>query len=238
MAWAVEPPLSSESSARAGNPRRQVFAIRRPNRLQFGLALDFTTGNSLMRLGFLLWLAICLFGFAALARYSGTPGSPGSATAHWPTKSIIRCEPDRFHLVVFMHPLCPCSSATLNSIERIRVASPRELEITVALSSEKQLLEAPESHSRRGKIKQIPAVSLIEDVDGIEASFFGARTSGAAFLYGPRKNLLFSGGLTPARGHCGDCDGLAAVADALRNSEAVFVSTPVFGCELLSDEAR
>jgi len=83
---------------------------------------------------------------------------------------------------------------------------------------------------------RIPGVSVVSD-EGGEAARFGAFTSGQALLYDSNGNLLFSGGITSARGHEGDNNGVNAIqslvasagADAGPRAES---TTPVFGCPL------
>ena len=61
---------------------------------------------------------------------------------------------------------------------------------------------------------------------------FHAETSGQTALYDATGNLLFSGGITSARGHEGDNDGRAAVVSLLTSDGAEERETPVFGCPL------
>ncbi|MBX3024991.1 hypothetical protein KF840_08790 [bacterium] len=83
----------------------------------------------------------------------------------------------------------------------------------------------------------IPGVRVLGDVDGRERSRFGAFTSGQAMLYGATGELLFSGGITPARCRAGDNPGRRAVAERLRAWPSSEGSTAaVFGCSLVADE--
>jgi hypothetical protein len=56
-------------------------------------------------------------------------------------------------------------------------------------------------------------------------------------LYGSEGNLLFSGGITAARGHEGDNAGRSAIISCLTKSEAERNQTPVFGCSLFARDA-
>jgi hypothetical protein len=78
----------------------------------------------------------------------------------------------------------------------------------------------------------IPGVDVSVDEQGQEAFRFGSQTSGQTFLYSPQGNLLFSGGITGARGHSGDNDGRSAILSLLTTGKAETPETPVFGCPL------
>jgi hypothetical protein len=75
------------------------------------------------------------------------------------------------------------------------------------------------------------------DIDGREARHFQAFTSGQTLLYSSEGELLFSGGITIARGHEGDNSGRLAIESLLANSAAEVRQTPVFGCPILISTA-
>jgi hypothetical protein len=58
-----------------------------------------------------------------------------------------------------------------------------------------------------------------------------------AVLYDARGRLLFSGGLTSARGHEGDSFGLRRIRSLLLTGEADRRDAPVFGCSLHHETA-
>lgn len=80
----------------------------------------------------------------------------------------------------------------------------------------------------------IPDVEVMRDDDGLEARRFEASTSGEVLLYDAEGNLLFSGGITAARGHSGDNTGRSALTALLARRGVSGSRTPVFGCPLFS----
>jgi hypothetical protein len=78
----------------------------------------------------------------------------------------------------------------------------------------------------------IPGVTVSTDDGGVEARRFGSYTSGQVMLYDERGQLLFSGGVTSARGHSGDNAGRNAIASLLLEKAAEKTRTAVFGCPL------
>jgi hypothetical protein len=84
----------------------------------------------------------------------------------------------------------------------------------------------------------IPGVRVTTDEGGREAARFGAGASGLTLLYGASGRLLFSGGVTAARGHEGDNAGRDALAGLLAGDANVEVETPVYGCRLFDPECQ
>jgi hypothetical protein len=92
-----------------------------------------------------------------------------------------------------------------------------------------------------------------EDEDGAEAARFGAATSGQVLVYGRDGALVFSGGITAARGHFGDNEGSKAIAHFVADprpaaevrerspadaSAGNLARTPVFGCPIFEAGAQ
>jgi hypothetical protein len=75
-------------------------------------------------------------------------------------------------------------------------------------------------------------VSVAADDEGREHARFGVETSGHVLLYDAAGKLMFSGGITPSRGHSGDNTGRDAVVRLLRHGGVERTKTPVFGCSL------
>jgi hypothetical protein len=85
----------------------------------------------------------------------------------------------------------------------------------------------------RQSAAEIPGVSVLTDVDGVEARRFGAETSGHTLLFDSTGLLLFSGGITESRGHAGSNAGESAIVSLVNKHSADRRSTLVFGCSLI-----
>jgi hypothetical protein len=184
-----------------------------------------------------LWIIGVSVGFVALAEYTGTPGSIAhEAPAAWPSASALEREAGRAKLLMFVHPECSCSRASLNELERLLVGfqdASLAVEVAFVLPS-----GAPESFadtSLWARANAIPGVRATRDRDGKEAARFGAATSGHTLLYGADGALLFSGGLTRARGHEGPSAGSARLATLLRRGHTDRSESAIFGCALEDD---
>lgn len=187
-------------------------------------------------LGSLLWIAISFAGLSSLTKYKAEPGSQGVASAGWPAGSRLRRDPDRPTLVLFLHPRCPCSRASLEELVAILSRAGHRARVLVALyrpSAE------PESWGKTDvwrKAADLPGVTALFDLDGMEARRFGASTSGHAVLYDAGGRLRFSGGITGARGRLGDNPGRRAVIEFLVSGASRGAGAPVFGCPILEDD--
>ncbi|MCA9279820.1 MAG: hypothetical protein H6815_09565 [Phycisphaeraceae bacterium] len=82
----------------------------------------------------------------------------------------------------------------------------------------------------------IPGVHVVSDYNGEEIQQFGASTSGECLLFDPSGNLVFSGGITGARGHVGDNAGSANIVAFSRGHQIHTAQTPVFGCSILGNQ--
>jgi hypothetical protein len=182
-----------------------------------------------------LWIPTVAFGISVLWKYSVTPGRPGTPPADWPANAPIQRTGGRSALVMFVHPRCECSSATLGELAIIMAHTPAQLDADVFFYS-----PASEAGSwvRTGlwnTANAIPGVRVHVDRDAAIAQSFGAFTSGQTLLYDPRGRLQFRGGITAFRGHSGDNAGRSAISALLLGktpSSAAAVMTPVLGCSL------
>jgi len=218
-------PNSALSFSRSSKPQRVrlLAAIQPSNSFIFGAVL--------------FWILAVGVGIKILLAYSNTPGKLSTPPSDWPASTAIQPQRNRACLLVFAHPQCPCSRATINELARIMAGSQGKVQAYVVFL-------APKSAKRdwiRGNLwkaaSAIPDVRVIADEDANEMRRFGASTSGQSLLYNARGHLLFNGGLTVARGHEGPNDGADAVFSFLQTGAAQRKTAPVFGCSLL-DESR
>ncbi|MFL5328550.1 MAG: hypothetical protein ACJ8C4_06510 [Gemmataceae bacterium] len=186
----------------------------------------------LLALGIAAWVAATLSGFVALARYEFTPGRATESAVLWPVGSTIERANDRPTLLIFAHPRCPCSQATVAELEKIVARCQDKLLVRVVLfCPEGAGLEWTDSTLCQS-VRRIPGARITFDSEGHEAKRFGVSTSGHALLYDVAGRLLFSGGITGGRGHEGDNAGRDAVIEWV-DGHAALDSTPVYGCPIV-----
>ena len=176
------------------------------------------------------WIGAVGAGTVKLFRYSGTPGAAATAPAGWPAEWTMRPAPAGVTLVVALHPRCTCSRATLGELARLMTRRQNGLQADVIMVSETS------DEARQGELwtiaAAIPGVTIIADPDGALAARLGAQTSGQTYAFDAGGKLLFSGGITPARGHMGENTGSDALGAILMKQQPTQSHSPVFGCAL------
>jgi hypothetical protein len=179
-----------------------------------------------------VWALTVADGFGRLAEYKQRPGEIESAPARWPSDSQISRNAGGATLVLFAHPRCPCTRASLAELARLMSGLGDRLSARVVFLRPTGAAADWDDTDLRQRASSIPGVLTLRDDDGVETARFRARTSGAAVLYAQDGRLLFSGGLTASRGHEGDSPGLRRIRSLLRTGSADRNDAPVFGCSL------
>lgn len=182
------------------------------------------------------WLVLATAGLATLWDYENAPGAPAEAPPSWPEASALGPAGREPRLVIVAHPKCPCTRATIRELERIMAENDGRLVTDVLFTTppgqDANYHETDLFHLASG----IPNVRVHRDDGGEETRRFGAVTSGQALLYDAGGTLLFSGGITAARGHEGNNAGRDAIYALLRDEDDAANTAKVFGCALLAPE--
>lgn len=180
------------------------------------------------------WLVAILFGMGILITYETRPGDAGQVEKLWPDRSHVALSHDRYTLLLFAHPRCPCTRATLDELAWVMSRCRDKFEATV-------LFLQPEGESTgwaRTDIWEIasgiPGVRVLTDAGGREAQNFGTETSGHVVVFNPSGKVVFHGGITPSRGHRGDSHGRSILHGLALQKPLVSEpqDAPVYGCPL------
>lgn len=155
----------------------------------------------------------------------------------WPAEATHPLSAHRPTLVMFVHPDCSCSGASLEELSRLMVTRRGEVALQIwfyqPIAGYESWLESP----LRKVAQALPDAAVLTDFDGREAHRFGAETSGYVALYAPDGTRLFGGGITLARGHRGTSVGERAIARWVRGEPDLSVA-PVFGCKIQESVER
>lgn len=190
--------------------------------------------RSLMVLLAVLWFGAMGAGTVAMFRYEFTAGGDAGAPKAWPSASSIPREAGQPTLVVFAHPRCTCTDATMQELEEVMAHTQSNVKVFVALFTPHDADEEWTNTAIWRRAAAIPGVIILKDEDGREAQRFNASTSGRTMLYGSKGELLFDGGITGSRGHVGENAGSDALISLLSQCAAANTTTPVFGCQIAS----
>jgi hypothetical protein len=191
-----------------------------------------------------VWTVAVIAGWTALGRYqfSANDSSGSKHVDHWPPESRLPRTLEHSTLIVFLHPKCPCSRASLTELERLftSVQGRTDGEINCVVDA-----TIPENASgdwldtdTLNRAKNLPNARVIADRGGAEAAAFGATTSGFVMLFNEQGTCQFAGGVTESRGHEGENVGLDALQRVLCNEINTTQSFPVFGCRLCLPESN
>jgi hypothetical protein len=184
-----------------------------------------------------VWLALLGLGHRWLLDYQAGPGTLGAAPADWPASDGLGPVAGRFTLLLFAHPHCPCTRASLQELSWVAARASDKADVCVLFVRPPG---APDGWERTGTwtaATAIPGVRVWADEDGREARRFGVQTSGQVLLYDSRGRLVFRGGITAGRGHQGDNPGRRALLARLASAEEGLGEAPVFGCPLFDDDS-
>jgi hypothetical protein len=187
----------------------------------------------------LAWSVSLAASLGAIHRYTSTSGSSGPTPPSWPAQSALPHDTTRPTVLVFVHPECVCTPTTIDAIRRVtQPASVRTMVIDSGPAAARSAGQRSQHWAQR-----IGATRVV-DATGIEASAFGAQVSGHVVVASASGRILFSGGITPGRGHAGPCEGLSAFQEALARATdapldgaSIEIPTPpVFGCPIFNEE--
>lgn len=184
-----------------------------------------------------LWLCLVVWGSVSLMAYGNRAGESAKVSATWPAESCVPPERGKATVLLFLHPRCPCSRATVRELEEALAPSSVPFCVRVVVFAP---TGEPEQWPRTGLVRdagELPGAEIFFDQDGKETERFGVRTSGHVLVYSSDGQLAFSGGVTPSRGHEGENAGMDAVRRFVRGQPLATRETVVFGCQILDADA-
>ena len=175
-----------------------------------------------------VWIACIAYGLFDLNQYQFKAGSD-VAVSDWPASTKLQRSTSLPTEILFLHPACPCSAASLDALQKIMSRCSRPAHVIVAFVKEDGIVT--EDTNLWQSAQKIPGIQILQ-VETTEPKLFGATTSGFLALYSPSGNLMFCGGITSERAHIGDSVGADAVVTCIDGSKPSIAKTPAFGCEL------
>jgi hypothetical protein len=179
-----------------------------------------------------LWLGGVVCGLFVVSAYENAPGANAAAPRQWPAGTTLVAATDRATLVFVAHPQCTCTSASLDELTQVLARAPQTAKTYVLFLRPTVFDRGWAESDLWRRAAALPAVIVVRDDDGAEARRFGVETSGQTLLYDRAGMLVYSGGITGARGHAGDNAGEAALLALLTRGESDRRAASVFGCPL------
>lgn len=192
-----------------------------------------------MLIGASLWVLAVLGASQWVWSYKTRPGDAGRIPSMWPEDARLARTYGQPTLLIFIHPECLCSRATLHELGRLLTSIGGRVGVHALFLSPAERTPGWERGTNWDIATDLPGVKVLADEGGAIALRFGVRTSGHALLYDRDGVLRFSGGITPARAHEGSNTGREQIKALVLRGNAEAPTAPVFGCALeTTDEAR
>lgn len=161
-------------------------------------------------------MILVLIGFGASMKWSLTPG-PSAKTP------ITGREGEGVRVEVVAHPLCPCSSASLQLLKRATKEFLSGARVTAYFVGN-------EVHSKNTSIaRTIPHATVKYITETESAQRFGEATSGQVFVW-KQGQLVFSGGLTDSRGEEAAGSAYQTLLKQVEGQSKEPMVLPTFGC--------
>ncbi|TWT45974.1 hypothetical protein RAS1_24100 [Phycisphaerae bacterium RAS1] len=174
------------------------------------------------------WLIAVVAGVYVVQRNTSTPAAALAAPKSWPAGAGLP-PLTKPCMVLFVHPECPCFAADVYILRRLVDASARLDTRLVLVGDDAPILRESTNYRRAA---ELPGITIHFDADGQMARAFGAQASGHAAVYDAGGQLVYSGGLTNARGQAGPSAQDDVVRDVAHGRSPRVNSGPVFGCPL------
>lgn len=184
---------------------------------------------------FVLWAGLVGLGILYIIYYSNQPSPTRPTPDSWPVSTELKLAKDKPTLLLFMHPYCSCSHATLENLARLVAHIHGKASIYILFLSPDSLPVDWYKTESWHQASEIPGIHVLADTNGHIAQQFQATTSGQVLLYSPRGQKWFSGGITPSRSHAGDNKGSLIIEHLiLTHSKSDTYQTFVFGCPIFN----
>jgi len=184
----------------------------------------------------LVWIAGIGIGLRSQGAYDFVPSPTNIVERQWPTVTDLKLASDRPTLVMFVHPRCGCSRASLSELAEVLKTCRDRLNVQVAFLMPQSASAEWSKSDLCVTAKNMTGVNIHLDVDGHEHERFKATTSGEVFLFQPDGTLVMHGGITASRGHIGENRGRNSIEQFVLQGRCPTNSTQVFGCGLKSPQ--
>lgn len=176
-----------------------------------------------------------MLGVCTLYDYSTRPGQHANAPHIWPQETNVPARPGRSQVLVFIHPHCPCTRATLYQLERLQAAVGGRIATTLVICIPHGVAGDWHQTDLYRSAAAMADTTVHLDRGSTQAAAFGVKTSGHVLVYDPTGSLIYSGGITSGRGHAGANPGVLACRESILHPQFLRCHA-VYGCPLHAEE--
>jgi hypothetical protein len=183
------------------------------------------------------WLTLIGAGLVLVSHFENTSQASSTQSTQWPADSPVQLAQQGNTLLMFAHPHCPCTKASLQELGRILQKSRQPIVAHVFFVSPARYPSKWTLTDLWRNAAAIPGVAVHGDPDCAAANQFGVETSGHVLLFNSAGKLLFRGGITTECGRDGDNPGAENLAERLNAHNTSLAEAPVFGRPLTEGDA-
>lgn len=182
--------------------------------------------------GLSIWGIVTCFFLWKLLGYQTSPGQYGEPPKKWPVTTPLQLASDRHTLVMFVHPKCTCTRASIGEFSTILAKGKHRVSGILVISHPPSLPDDWIETDLLSSARAIPGVTIFIDTDQRQTAMFKIKTSGNVVLYNQHGDLEFNGGITASRSHYGDSKGKLTIMSYFLKEKVDVHDTLVFGCSL------
>ena len=187
-------------------------------------------------------VAVCFF---IQADYASSPGVKGDVPEflskfHIDTSLMPSAQTKDMRetacVILFYHPHCPCTRATVNNLDLIQQTIKRSVRLFAFAyhpkSKDSSWINTPVT-------RQLAKIGFetTPDPGATVCQRFGVFTSGHVLAYNKSGKLVFNGGVTTSRGHEGTGVPMSELISSINQPTKQTAVWPVFGCPIVKSEA-
>lgn len=184
-----------------------------------------------------IWVGGIVAGGFAMFRHEFTAGETEPAPQELP-KEFSKLGPKtdaELTLIMAVHPDCPCTSASIEQLDRFLTSHPEKTQAVAFFWTDPQNPDPIDlsSNAYWSRLSKMKAARIYPDPGGQNAAKLGALVSGAVAAYDANGKLRFQGGLTATRGHAGPSPSIDVLTCIAEGREICGSNqSPNFGCSL------
>jgi len=185
-----------------------------------------------------VWCGLAILVWSFLLKHTYRPMPTAAGVTSWPDETGVLKSNDtqdavgRFRIVVFVHPLCPCTRATLHKFDESLTRLPGDTAVSVVFVIAGLKMSDVIDSDNVAFARRLPGVEVRFDATGDESRRFGASVSGEVFAFNRQGCRVFHGGVTSGRGHEDASVGQRHLERLAAGFADEAYTGPVFGCAL------
>ncbi|GIX00102.1 MAG: hypothetical protein KatS3mg111_3434 [Pirellulaceae bacterium] len=183
---------------------------------------------------YVLWGSSIVWGVSRVLNYSFSGDYPTESSPD--AVGEMATSTADFHVLVFVHPKCPCSMATIDNLGRLLPRCPANYAVTaIVFVPEGKDKEWATETATFAALERLPHTRIEFDTGGTRIRQWNVRRSGHVIVKAPDGSVAFSGGITLERGHAGESLGTVSMMRVLMQQSPPARAVPVFGCTFSLD---